>query len=574
MNYNWKIGGEAGVGIMTSGLSITKLASRLGYHAFGYSEYPSLIKGGHNTFEVAISTKEQVNSINAVNMLVCLDKLTYDLHKDRLTNESIVVYDSDDFENELPNVINVKLPLSRIARSLGLFAFAKNTTAVAVSAALMGVNKEYIYQIIEENFGSKKGEEVVKINKQLADEGFRIIETEYNNFIKQIVPKIESEEKIVATGNDLFSLASVDSDLRFYAAYPMTPSSSVLATLASFSTKSDTLVVRHAEDEIAVIAEALGASFTGVRSSVGTSGGGFALMVEHISFAGVAELPIVVYLGMRPGPATGMPTWTEQGELLFASIPGHGEFPRIVLFPGDAYEMVELTKKAYNLADKYQTPVIILADKYVCESYFTLPVTKFHEALSKNPISYGDRIKNVEEGYKRYELTTNGISKMVSAGSKNGFWQANSYSHLEDSHTTENGNERKKQVDKLIKKEQTYLQEDFALPNYYGNAEANIVFITAGSSKSMIINAVNKLNDNGAKIGILHFTHIYPLNVQKIKEQFKENVRYIIVENNATGQFKQLLRMQTGIDIQETYLRYDGRPISTDQIVSYIQSII
>jgi 2-oxoglutarate/2-oxoacid ferredoxin oxidoreductase subunit alpha len=580
MQYTWKIGGEAGVGIMTIGVSFAKLATRAGKKAFAYSEYPSLIRGGQNTYEITISDIEVTAGKATIDMLVCLNKATYEIDKNRLTKQSIVVYDPDDFETPITEFTSVAVPFSRIAKSLKMHAFAKNTTALSVSNTLLGGNVESIFTLLQEEFSHKKGSAIVDQNKQLALAGKEVITSSYNNLITNILDSQGRVQQLVVTGNEAFSLAAIASDLRFYSAYPMTPSSSILGILAGFA-KETGMVVRHAEDEIAVIAEALGASFTGVRSSVGTSGGGFALMVEHISFAGVAELPIVIYLGMRPGPATGMPTWTEQADLLFAAFSGHGEFPKIVLAPGDALEMVELTREAFNLADIYQTPVIIVADKYLCESNYTVLQKDFDQALTDNPIDRGEIIESISplEGgqgdvkYMRYALTENGISPLLHPGYEGQYWQANSYSHNEDSHTTEDGEERKAQVDKLLRKEQTYLKNHCKAPKYYGVPDAEVVLVSCGATKSIAKMAVDEMNANGKSVGLLHFTHIFPLDANATQLHFKESARYILVENNATAQFGKLLRMQTGVDITEKYLRYDGRPFTIEEITNYIRNL-
>ena len=571
--FLWKIGGEAGFGIMTVGLSFSKIASRSGYQIFDYTEYPSLIRGGHNTYEVLISDETVGSSKYMVDLLVCLNKDTYEFHKSRLTSQSVVVYDPEDFDLTA-DVIKVPLPFRKIKREHQVFQIMINTVAIGASLALLDADIEILRDIIRKEF-MKKGQEVVDFNLKFADIGYDYIKTNYSSVIKPILTKKESVEQVVAGANDMFSLATVAADCRFYSAYPMTPSSSILTTLAAWQ-QTTGMVVRHSEDEIAVINNALGASHAGVRSAVGTSGGGFALMVETLSYAGVAEIPIVVFLGQRPGPATGMPTWTEQGDLLFAVNAGHGEFPKIVLAPGDINEMLELTMKAFDLADIYQLPVIIMSDKLIGESHITYPKEAMLTFMKNHQINRGKTVRQTsQEKYLRYKLSEDGISERLIPGQKGQFYQANSYEHTEDSHTTEDTQIRIQQADKRSKKNNTYLQTHFAGPAVFGSIDdSEICFVSWGGNKGAIIDAQKMLEKENKKSSFIHFTHVYPLNELVIKPLFEKNKRYILVENNSHGQFGKLLRMETGIDIKEKILKYDGRPIFPEEIVEYINKTL
>ena len=569
MKYNWKIGGEAGYGIMTTGTVISKIATRSGYHIFSYFEYPSLIRGGHNTVEVVFSDEEITASKWHVDMLVCLNKATYDLHKHRLTSNSIVMYDPDIFQPDI-ECKKVPLPLKKIKEKQEIHQQMLNTVAVGGSISMLGGDIAIFEDILKHQF-ARKGQEVVDFNVRLAKVGFDQIKADNVTPLSILSKKNETPEKMVLTGNDAYSIATVGADCKYYAAYPMTPSSSILMSLAAWQDQTQ-MVVRHSEDEIAVINSALGASFAGVRSSVGTSGGGFALMVEALSYAGIAEIPIVVFLGMRPGPATGMPTWTEQGDLLFATQAGHGEFPKIVLAPGDVSEMIELTLKAFDLADNYQTPVIIVADKFLCESYKDLFRDDVDKTLKDYSPNRGRIVSSTTQSpYLRYKIEETGVSEMLIPGQKGVFFQANSYEHIEDSHTTEDSEARKKQVEKRNKKWNTYLKTHFDGPKYYGDKLADTVFVTWGGVKGIVQEAQKILSrEHNKNVGLLHFNHVYPLDEELIKSFFKDNVRYILVENNSHAQFGQLLRMQTGVNLNEKVLKYDGRPFWPEELVKYV----
>jgi len=580
MTFTWKIGGEAGFGIMTTGLIFSKISNRLGYCILDYIEYPSLIRGGHNAYEVCVSEDEVTALKKEIDVLVCLNEETFHKHKNRLTSESLVLYDQEDFDFNY-DFKKINIPLKRILTGFKGEAVMKNTIALGASLAILGGKIDVLLDLIADQF-NKKGEEIVKFNQQFAIAGYEEIKKNYSALIKSfLVEKEEKKERLVLSGNEAFSLGAVAADCRLYAAYPMTPSSSVLHTLASWQEKTG-MIVRHAEDEIAVINTALGASFAGVRSAVGTSGGGFALMVESLSFAGVAEIPVVVFLAQRPGPATGMPTWTEQGDLLFAIFSGHGEFPKIVLAPGDQKEMFELTLKAFNLADIYQTPVIVVSDMYLSEGHKTVEKEWFDKTLSNYKINRGkinfnsnlkiqiSKPKLKTEIFLRYKVTDDGISEKIIPGTPGYFYQENSYEHLEDGHTTEEAKPRKTQVEKRLRKWQTYLKNDFQLPKFYGDEKAKIVFISWGSTKGIVLEAQKKLKEKGVLTGFYHFNHLYPLDKERISQLFKKDKRYLLVENNALGQFGKILVMETGLAVEEKILRYDGRPITVDEIIEKI----
>ncbi len=568
-NFLWKIGGEAGFGIMTVGMSFSKIATRSGYHIFDYAEYPSLIRGGHNTYEVMVSDQEVFAQKQPVDILVCLNKETYINHKHRLTPQSRVIYDPQDVEIT-EDVIKIAVPFKEMKNEHKAMQIMVNTIALGASLAIIDADISIFYDIIEKEFG-RKGQEVVDFNKKFADLGFTYVKEHYSGQIQPLLSRKTDKQKLVMTGNDAFSMGAAASDCKWYGAYPMTPSSTVLTSLAAWEHKTG-MVVRHAEDEIAVVNSALGVAFAGARASVGTSGGGFALMVEALSYAGIAEIPIVVFLSQRPGPATGMPTWTEQAELLFAVNAGHGEFPKIVIAPGDIDEMLRYTAQAFDLADIYQTPVIVMADKYLSESHKSIYQDEVHSIFANHTPDRGKTITQFDGAkYLRYQITDDGISPRLLPGFPGQFYQANSYEHEEDSHTTEHAEPRMKQVEKRARKVETYLKKHYEAPRVFGNQDtAEAVFVSWGGNKGPILEAMKDLESKGRKTAYIHMTHLYPVDPSKITPLFHKDKRYILVENNSHGQLGQLLRLQTGIDLTERFLKYDGRPIYKEELVNYI----
>ncbi len=581
MKFNWKIGGEAGFGIMTTGAIISKIATRSGYHIFNYAEYPSLIRGGHNTVEVILSDEIITAPKWDIDMLVCLNKDTYDFHKHRLHAKSVVIYDPDTYEVDI-ECIKVPIRLKKIKTENEIHQQLVNTIAVAASLSILGGERKMYEEIIVQEF-TRKGQEIVDFNLKLVNIGYEEVQKLNIQPLNVLLPKPERPEKMVMAANDAFCIATVASDCKYYAAYPMTPASSVLMTLAAWQYKNG-MIVRHVEDEIAVINGALGAAYGGARSAVGSSGGGFALMVEALSYSGVAEIPIVVYLGMRPGPATGMPTWTEQGDLLFAAHSGHGEFPKIVLTPGDIEEMVELGIKAYDLADVYQTPVIVTSDKHIGESGQDILLETVQKLITTHIPNRGKIVaQTTQQPYLRYKVEEDGISEMLIPGQKDIFYQANSYEHIEDSHTTEDSKARIDQVDKRARKMDVYLKKlvskdpriqgniFFEPPKLFGDPDADIVFVSWGGMKGIILEAQKMLfTDHKQKTAYMHFTHVYPMDEALVQSCFKKDKRYILIENNSQAQFGQLLRMQTGINLTEKLLKYDGRQFWPEEIVEYI----
>ncbi len=570
--FLWKIGGEAGFGVMTTGLSLSKIAASLGYNIFDCFEYPSLIRGGHNTYEVIISTSEVHSTQHSIDLLICLNKATFELHKHRLHKDSVVVYDENVFTPEINNNTSgvVSIPFKTILLDNKASMVMENNIALGATLALLNWPYEILEKLIVQTF-AKKGEKVISLNQKISRIAYDLIKEKYANLINNNFPPLKNpEKKLIMTGNDAFSLAAIEADCRFYAAYPMTPSSTVLTTLASLAQKTG-MVVRHAEDEISVINTALGSSTAGVRSAVGTSGGGFALMVESVSFAGVAEIPIVIFMSQRPGPATGLPTWTEQGDLLFTVHAGHGEFPKIVLAPGDVNEMFELTLKAFDLADYYQTPVIILSDKHLSESNKSIDELALKLTCRAYSPDSGKLIWKANH-YLRYADSPDGISPRLVPGYPGQFYQANSYEHEQDGHTTEHADERVLQVNKRNRKSKTYLTKHFDMPNIYGDInKADIVFVSWGSNKGAILEAQRELSSKSKKTAFIHFTHVYPLDKSKVANLFKLKKRYILIENNSQAQFGSLLREQTGVDLTETLLKYDGRQLYVEEIVNYVK---
>ncbi len=575
-NITVKIGGEAGFGIMTTGLFLGKIATRSGYHAFEYSEYPSLIRGGHNVIEVRISDEKIYSQEKNTDVLVCLNEETYILHAKDVKKGGMIVLDKDKVDLGKAKLSNgqiiINLPLSSMLKDGGLAVVMMNNIALGALMHLLGADFSILSDLITENF-QRKGEEIINKNIQAAKLGYDYVKENYKDgYIKKIPRQKDVIPRMYISGNEMIGLGAISAGCKFYAAYPMTPTSALLHYLAAKAENSG-MVVKHAEDEISVINMALGASFAGVRSMVGTSGGGFALMVEAVSLAGITETPIVIAMGQRPGPATGMPTWTEQGDLLFILHAGHGEFPKIVLAPGDVEECYNLTTEAFNLADKYQTPVIIIGDKYLQEGHQSvdkLQITNYKLQIDRGKLLSQEELLKITN-YKRYQITDDGISPRAIPGIKGSAHQANSYEHIEDGHTTEDALERSKQVEKRNRKTSTFLSRDTKLPALYGPKDAQLTVISWGSMKGPILQA---MEDSGNKFNYLHFSYLWPLSKEGLRNLLKNLKKTLLVENNSTAQLGQLLMMVSGIEIKDKLLKYSGRPIYPEEILEKVNQLL
>lgn len=570
-----KIGGEAGFGIMSAGTMLAKAFSRQGYYTFATNEYPSLIRGGHNlvTVRIASSTFESMN--RDVHILIALNKETITLHKEELNEGCIVVYDAKDGlveTKEFPKAVHLlSLPLTDLVRAKNGELVMRNTIGLGVVTAIVGAPFEFLERVIHDQF-KKKGDEVVTNNVTIAKAGFDAIKSDAAIEATKLGPVAEKKDYILINGSEALGVGAVRAGLKFAAIYPMTPINSLITYLADHASNYN-IVYKQPEDEIAGINMAIGAAVCGVRSMVATSGGGFALMVEGVSLAGMIEVPIVIDLGMRVGPATGMPTWTEQGELQFAIHAGHGEFARIVLAPGDAEETYRFTILAFNLADRYHIPVFLLTDKYLNESQWCMSTS-----ILKEPV-FIDRGKLITDttlasdySYQRYELnSSDGVSPRSVPGTPFGQYIANSYEHDGHGYVTEEGDKRMQMVDKRLRK-LTTISHDALPPMFYGKEGADITFVTWGSSKGPLLEAVqsSEFKIQNSTVNIVQFPWLFPFPTEATLKLLGSAKRIIDVEQNATAQLASLIREYTGIEIKEKLLKYDGRPFYPEEILEKV----
>jgi 2-oxoglutarate ferredoxin oxidoreductase subunit alpha len=573
-SVTWKIGGEAGFGIMSAGNMLARAFARQGYHVFATNEYPSLIRGGHNLVTVRLSNRPFASMNKDVHILVSLHNPCIELHKEELSENALVVFDPKDrawTAADFPKpVILLPVPLAQLVTGLGGAPIMRNTVALGVTVALLGADFSILQDVIHDQF-KKKDQKIIDSNVAMAKAGFDYIKKEFaqesHTFLS---PAEKKEDQLIINASESLGIGAYRAGLKFAAIYPMTPINSLISFLADHS-KELQIVYKQPEDEISGMNMAIGASLAGARSMVATSGGGFALMVEGLSLAGIMELPVVIDLGMRVGPATGMPTWTEQGELQFAIHAGHGEFARIILAPSDAAEAYSMAIDAFNLADKYQVPVFLLTDKYLNESQWCVPKSTF---TSDVVIDRGKLMKDADlptdGSFKRYRLDVeDGVSPRSVPGQKGGVFFSNGYEHDEIGHVTEASSMRIAQSQKRLKKIAA-IKKDVRAPHIYGDTEAEITFVTWGSTKGPVLDAIDMLKAKGKTAKLVHFSWLYPFPEEAALAALSAATRLVDVEQNATGQLATLIREHTGVLIKEKILKYDGRPFYPEEIVEKV----
>jgi len=543
------ISGSAGQGIQTVGYILAKTASKAGYNVFSWQEYESRIRGGSNSYRIRISDYPINAPFVKADILLSLDYKSNEKYLPLLKEDGIIL----DEHQTGKRIINV--PFVGIAQQTFRNKLFANVVAVGALGAVIGIDPDSLNKVISSQF-SRKGEEIVSKNIAAAAEGYRSARKSCEGICSWILPKIEQQYYLIS-GNEALALGAAAAGCRFMAAYPMTPSTGIITYLSKHKDRLK-IFTEQAEDEIAAINMAIGASYAGVRSMTASSGGGFALMVEGISLAGMTETPVVIVLGQRPGPATGLPTRTEQGDLLFAINAGHGEFTKLVFAPSDPKDAFHKIARAFNLAEKYQIPAVILTDQHLADSYFTVDNFELDNIVNKSYLADPDTIEN----YRRYQLDHTGISPALYPGQSQHLVCCDSDEHDEFGHITEDLELRKRMVEKRLKKFEL-LRHEIMLPEEYQISGAEDVFISWGSSKNAVFEAVDKLRENKTKVGAIHFTELMPLP----EYEFLPEKNYYTVESNATGQLGKLLRIEYSINVKNHITCYNGLPLDQEYII-------
>ena len=546
--------GQAGMGVQTVESLLAGIFKLSGYNVFSTREYMSRVRGGTNSTEIRVSSKAVRAAVNRIDILIAFDKGAIGHVGGRVSAGTIILADKEvlgDAVNQVKSKF-VDVPLSRIAVEIGSKVYS-NIVAVGVIAGLFGIDLDLVSKYVERFFSSKSAE-VVQNNLEAAKRGFEFGK-DLRNSAKNKISIGKSDvikDEILLSGTEAVAMGAMAGGCNFISSYPMSPSTGVLAFLARHGREFG-VIAEQAEDEIAAINMAIGAWYGGARAMASTSGGGFALMTEGVSLSAMLEMPIVVHLGQRPGPATGLPTRSEQGDLELVLYGGHGEFPRI-----------RLSQKAFNLADKYQVPVFVLTDQYLLNSTYNMA------SFDLSGIEIEKHIVRTREGYKRYELTDSGISPRGVPGFGDGLVLVDSDEHDEEGHITEDLELRTRMVDKRLKK--TESMKDQAIgPELVGPEDYKVLVVCWGSTRNVVEEAVKSLG--GGDISFLHFKQVYPLP-EGTADYLRKAQKIVMVENNATSQFAKLIKLNTGIDIAEKILKYDGMGFFVEEVAEELTSLI
>lgn len=553
--YNILLGGAAGDGIETMSGLLEKTLKQSGCHVFTIRDFMSRVRGGHNFTQIRFGNQPLYAHRDALDGIFAIDEKTFQEHQPQLTYDGFVLCDEslpiDDFRA-------IKLPLKEIASKLGN---AKVISSVAIGALLklFNIPLDHSTEIMKSNLRA----DLVEINIKAIQSGYDLVDSNFG------FPTSETSKHLLLSGNTAIGLGAVAGGIKFYSAYPMSPSTTLLDFFNAESTKM-AIAVEQAEDEIAAINMAIGASYAGATAMTGTSGGGFSLMVEALGFTGIAEIPLVAVDVQRPGPATGFPTRTEQSDLKFVISASQGEFPRMVIALRDHADCFYQTARSLALAKKYQIPVILLSDQYLADATTTVPIFDASEVVRFNETK--PPTATPDQPYQRYALTENGISPLAFPGKPEALVRVDSDEHDEWGQITESASIRNQMVEKRMNKLEG-LKKELIEPEFWGAHQCQSLLVGFGSTSGAIKEAVDILNQEQKNYGALLFGDIYPLPTERLRHFSDQVIEIINVEQNATGQLAALIREETLISCEHSILKYDGRQLSVDDILTGIKNL-
>ncbi len=572
------IGGEAGAGITRSGFLFAKACLRGGFHVFGANDYQSLIRGGHNFYIARADAEEIYSQADTIDMLLALNKETVSLHKDELVPGGGIVYDGEEIALSGEEVgrddLNLySVPLMGIVKELEGESIMRNTVALGAAVSLLEYDLEILNGVLKDTFKPK----VAKLNVKAAKMGYDYARENYAGSFEYRLEKTSSagKRKMFLTGNEAVGLGAIRAGCKFYAAYPMTPATGVLHFMAPLDREYGMIVIQ-AESEIAAINMVAGASFAGVRAMTATSGGGFCLMSEGLGMTGMTETPAVVMLAQRPGPSTGLPTYSGQGDLRFAVHASQGEFPRVIIAPGSVEECFYRTMEAFNLAEKFQIPAILITDKYLVESHEAVELFDQNRIrIDRGHLLTDDEYAGEEE-YKRHKFTEDGVSPRAMPGMKGAMVRTNADEHNESGYTTEDPDLTTKMTGKRFKKLDALVKEleSYETTKLYGPEEAEVTILGWGSTKRPIREAMKLLGKEGLKINYLQIIYLNPFPVSSVQRILKSAKKTVVVENNKTSQLSSLMSEHLLMTVDHKILKYDGRPFNPGELSRRIREVL
>jgi len=572
------IGGAAGDGLDKSGDTIAKTAGRLGLYLYAYNSYQSIIRGGHIWLRLRCSEQKTYSHGDHLNVLIALNQDTIERHGREIEPGGALLYNTDRLNADSSlvgsDVLLAGISMNDVTREIGkLPPIMQNTVLGGALLFLIGLEFDTMAEVLAETF-KHKGQQVVDQNVSVARIGFDYARDKFVpvgcqwNFSRQRRPFV--------TGNEAFSIGAVAAGCKFYSAYPMTPASGILHWMAAHGEQCG-VVVKQCEDELAVANMAIGAGYAGVRAMCGTSGGGFALMTEAIGMAGMIEAPCVFINVQRGGPSTGIPTKTEQADLNQIYGASQGDFPRVIIAPSDTVDCFDTTVEAFNLAEKFQLPVLILSDLLLSEH----PESIERDALrARVPIERGEFVSAwpAENGpFQRFKMTASGVSPRALAGTPNTVHVSGTDDHDEFgiliSDVFTSPPVRRKIQEKRMRKMELVRQE-LRPPEVYGAADADLTLITWGSTRGVVREAVDMLNARGVSTNQLVVRYLMPFQTEEVRALLARSRKTICVELNYTGQFARFLRAETGYSVDELLVKYDGEPFEPRWVVEQVQAIL
>jgi 2-oxoglutarate ferredoxin oxidoreductase subunit alpha len=566
-----RAGGQAGDGIASVGETVSRAFSRMGLHVFGFNAYQSVIRGGHVWYQARASPERVHSQGDGCDILYAFNKETAQVHLPALRPGGTIVYDPENFalgESELPvGTKALAVPTLAIARKFTSQPILQNAAGLGAVGFLSGVPLPLLQQTLADSFGKKKGE-VVDWNVQSAAEGYAFAEKNASVHVDAVTPA--GPGKLLMAGNQAIALGAAAAGCKFLSQYPMTPASSIMHWMAAHSQEAG-VVVKQAEDELAAINMAIGASFAGVRSMTATSGGGFSLMVEALGMAGMCEVPLVVVESQRAGPSTGLPTKTEQGDLNLMLGAGQGEFPRAILAPTHPADAFRAMIRAFDLAESWQTPILVASDLHLSESYATVDRSEIDLDV---PVPSLFQVEPNGHDYLRYQYTESGVSPRAIPGQPGLNYIAGSDEHDEKGHLISDiksgipiwVEERRKMMDKRMRK-LSGLAAASEPPVLEGPPGAELTFVAWGSTVGAVRDAMRLLAAKGRSTNLLRFPTVYPVHRAETARLLTAAKRTLLIEANYSGQLGHLLRAETGIAIPQTLLKYDGEPFYPMEIV-------
>jgi len=569
-----RVGGQAGDGIASLGESIARSFSRMGLHVFGLNAYQSVIRGGHVWYQARASVDRVHSPGDGADILYALDRATVDIHSATVREGGVIIYDPEKFPltgfTAPAGVTTLEVPTLAIARKYTNQSILQNAGGLGAASYLAGIPLDLLHQVLRDSFGRKSGD-VVDWNLGASSEGYQ--HASQHAAVSSRAFSTQGEPKLLMTGNQAIALGAAAAGCKFLAQYPMTPASTIMHWLAAHSSTLG-VVVKQAEDELAAINMAIGASFGGVRSMTATSGGGFSLMVEALGMAGMTETPLVVVESQRSGPSTGLPTKTEQGDLNLMLGAGQGEFPRAILAPANPAEAYRAMIDAFQLAEEWQTPVLVASDFHLSESHMTVDRAEIDFNVPIPSLFAVPSNGNGHE-YRRYAYTETGVSPRAIPGQPGLQFIAGSDEHDERGHLISDVraglpiwiSERQRMMDKRMHKLDG-LAHGVPPPAFEGPADAPLTFVAWGSTVGAVRDAMVLLAEQGRRTNLLRFPAVYPLDPKATLAAFTKTHRTLLVEANYSGQFGRLLRAETGLHLSDRLLKYDGEPFFPHEIVA------